>query len=63
MYLHKYKAYAQNPMLQDSRQDDLRARCLRYWKVPDEKRPQAPRPSPSQRMDELCGVSGMWDFA
>lgn len=56
MYLRKYKAFARNKMLEDNRQHDIRARCLEYWAIPDDPRPQHPRMAPNNRLAELSEV-------
>jgi len=47
LHLQKIRAYAQNPLLIDRRQNDIRKDCLAYWKVPNEvrKRPDITRPN------------------
>lgn len=64
IFLEKYKAYAQNPNLIDQRQPDLRSKCLEYWQIPDLKRAEKPRPSPTIRLSELFpGEDLEWIFA
>lgn len=39
--LMKLAAFIRNPSLVEPRQDELRAKCLQYWQIPD--RPRNPR--------------------
>ncbi|KFD49068.1 hypothetical protein M513_10010 [Trichuris suis] len=54
LFLRKYKAFAENPTLKDTRQDDFRSLCLQYWQIPDQSRPQRPPRSPE---DALCRLA------
>lgn len=36
--LQKLAQFARNPTLLDTRQEDIRRKCLEFWKIPDEKR-------------------------
>jgi len=51
-------------MLVDPRQEDLRAKCMEYWQIPDLPRPSAnPRQNPQDKLMELCPVSCLsWKF-
>ncbi len=55
-YLQKYRVFAQNTTLLEMKQSDLREQCLQYWRVPDERRREAPRPAPKERFSMLCQV-------
>lgn len=56
LYLQKYKAYAKNKMLEDSRQFELRSQCMKFWQIPDDRRPDPPHPAPKNCFDRLCEV-------
>ncbi|CDW57523.1 cap specific mRNA [Trichuris trichiura] len=56
LFLRKYKAFAENPTLKDTRQDDFRALCLQYWQIPDQSRPLRPARSPEDALRRLTKV-------
>uniref|UniRef100_A0A5S6QRY8 Cap-specific mRNA (nucleoside-2'-O-)-methyltransferase 1 n=2 Tax=Trichuris muris TaxID=70415 RepID=A0A5S6QRY8_TRIMR len=53
VFLRKYKAFAENPTLRDTRQSDFRTLCLKYWQMPDESRPPKPSRSPDETLRRL----------
>ncbi|VDP19745.1 unnamed protein product [Soboliphyme baturini] len=59
-YLEKYKAFARNLTLHDSRQEEMRKQCLSYWRIPDLPRPELCRSGASSRFAELCKSNTNW---
>ncbi|XP_074640055.1 cap-specific mRNA (nucleoside-2'-O-)-methyltransferase 1-like [Tubulanus polymorphus] len=51
--LQKIQAFAQNPNLYEGRQADMRQRCFKKWKVPDEVRAEKTKDDPKTKFQKL----------
>jgi len=53
--LSKIAAFTKNPSLMELRQKEMRERCLKHWKVPDEMRRAPPYERPDAKIQVLFG--------
>lgn len=60
IYLQKYAAFAKNHNLYDSKQGDLREKCMEYWKVPMKSRKKDTDPRSVAEAKNMHSVLGTY---